>query len=346
MLEIDGAFGEGGGQILRTSLSLSCITGKPFRMFNIRAGRRTPGLRPQHLKSVEAAAAVCQAEVSGARVGATELTFQPRQVRAGTYRFDIGTAGATGLVVQTIFYPLSLADAPSTVTVTGGTHVAWAPCFHYLELQWLPFLRRLGFDASLAMARAGFYPSGGGEVKVQIRPVKAPQPLVLLDRGRLMQLTGISAFANLKRSVAERQRRQAESRLRAAGYAPNIRIVELHARDPNTMLLLLAEYEASTACYYALGARGKPAEKVADEAVDAFLRFEHTQGVFDEYLADQILLPLSLAAGTSRFRTPVVTAHLLTNWQVVRKFLPVQGEIAGPLGQEGEVVIEAHAPGL
>jgi RNA 3'-terminal phosphate cyclase (ATP) len=339
MIEIDGSFGEGGGQILRTSLSLSCLTGKPFRIYNIRAGRSNPGLRPQHLKSVEAAAAISQAEVEGARVGSTELIFRPRAIRAGNYRFDIGTAGATGLVIQTVLYPLSLAEGTSRVTVTGGTHVPWAPCYHYLELQWLPFLRRLGFNAEIQMRRAGFYPTGGGEVEVEIRPARQVQPLVLLDRGPLVRLKGISAFANLKRSVAERQQRQAERRLSSAGYAPEIRIIELRARNPNTVMLLFAEYEQSSACYYSLGARGKPAERVADEAVDAFLSFERTAGVFDEYLADQILLPLSLAPGQSRYRTPVVTQHLLTNWAVVQKFLPVKGEIVGEEGKEGEVKV-------
>jgi RNA 3'-terminal phosphate cyclase (ATP) len=344
MLEIDGSAGEGGGQILRSALALSVLTAQPFKIKNIRQNRPKPGLQPQHLKSVEAAGAICRARLSDIQLHSTQLTFEPGAAAAGDYHFDIGTAGAATLVLQTIFLPLSFAALPSQITITGGTHVPWSPCYDYLELQWLPFMKRLGFDGELQLVEAGFYPKGGGKIAAKIQPVKTVAPLQLTHRGELKKTLGISAYAHLRREVAERQMNQTLRMLKSRGISPNIEIKELRSRGVNTMMLLLGVFERSLCCYFALGARGKPAEKVAAEASESFMSFLVSGGVFDEYLADQLLLPLSLAAGVSQFITPKITQHLLTNADIIQKFLGAKISIDGKLGEEGRV--EIHGVGF
>ena len=340
MIQIDGSLGEGGGQVLRSSLTLSLLTKYDFRITNIRSGRSNPGLRAQHLKAVEAAASVGRAGVQGAELGSTALSFHPEAIHPGRYSLEISTAGAASLVLQTIFLPLALAGAGSTITITGGTHVNWSPSYHYLELQWLPFMRRIGFNADLKLQLAGFYPEGGGHMTAAIPPNSAISPLHITERGRLRQIRGISAIANLPRHIAERQREQVIRRLGDRFYLNDIRLVELPARFKGTMLLLLAEFEKSQACYFSLGEIGKPAERVADDAVDQMEEFLSTDGAIDQYLADQLLLPLALARGQSELRTSKITQHLLTNAEVIRQFLPVTINIAGRLGEAGLVSIE------
>lgn len=340
MIQIDGSAGEGGGQVLRSSLTLSVLTGQPVQLHHIRARRPKPGLAAQHLQAVEAAAAVSGATVRGAHVGSTTLTFEPGRIRAGDYHFDIGTAGATSLVLHTIFLPLSLANAPSQVSLRGGTHVPWSPAFHYLKMQWLPWMQAIGCDAGLDLTQAGFYPKGGGRIEATIRPAQPLQPLQLVARGPLQRIQGISGVANLPRSIAERQLQQAMQRLSGIDAPVEIELLEVPALGQGTFLLLLAECTAGQACYVGLGERGKPAERVADEAADPLVRWLRRDGAIDQYLADQLLLPLVLASGPSSLRTVAVTQHLLTNADVIRQFLPAKIEIDGALGQVGTVRIE------
>lgn len=356
MLELDGSQGEGGGQVLRSALTLSILTKTPMRIVNIRARRSKPGLMAQHLRAVDAAAAVSHAQVEGAFLGSSTLVFHPGEKRSGRYKFDIGTAGSTSLVLQTIFTPLSLADSASSVIITGGTHVPWAPCYHYLERQWLPFMQTIGFNARLNLSQAGFYPQGGGRIDVSIRPAEVIKPLRLESRRELLAIEGISAVANLDVSIAERQRRQAMHRL--LPFCPNtrIKIVQLASPGKGTMLFLLARFKTEPdkkginispqACYYALGERQKPAERVADEAVDALLEFLATDAVMDHYLADQLLLPLSFAGGVSRFRTSRITQHLLTNAEIIRLFTSTRILIDAEPGQPGwvEIIPPATSP--
>src|SRR5262245_35268775 len=217
MLEIDGSLGEGGGQILRTSLALSLLTAKPFHLFNVRAGRPRPGLQPQHLMSVRAAATVGRANLQEASIGSTELTFEPGEIRPGNYRFDIGTAGATGLVLHTVYLPLMLgAREPSELTLTGGTHVSTSPSFHFLDTTWRGYLEKMGFRLRLRMVRAGFYPRGGGQVEVHLQPCDEVRPLRIVERGEV-RITGFSAVAGLPENIARRQARRAVTRLRQTG---------------------------------------------------------------------------------------------------------------------------------
>jgi len=337
---IDGSYGEGGGQILRTSLALAALTGRELEIFNIRARRSKPGLRPQHLQGVKAAAAICAAEVRGAEIGSQSVRFVPGTVRPGDYRFNIGTAGSTSLVLHTIYLPLALAaDGPSAVTITGGTHVPMAPCFHYLDLQWRHFLERIGLSVSVRMKTAGYYPRGGGEITAAIKPAEHVNVLTISDRGKLVRIRGISSVTGLPMSIAERQKKQAEKRLASIDCPVEIDTLDLKGVAQGTMLLLLAEFEHSRACYYGLGARGKRAEAVADEAVEPMLRFIGGAAHIDEHLADQIILPLSTARGTSSFITTRVNSHLLTNAEVIRRFLPTKIDIEGELDQEGKITV-------
>jgi RNA 3'-terminal phosphate cyclase (ATP) len=289
---------------------------------------------------VTSAAEVCGARVSGAAVGAREVTFEPGPLRSGAFRFDVGTAGATSLVLQTLFFPLALAQAESAVTITGGTHVPWSPCYHYLEAQWLPVLRRIGFDADLRMAKAGFYPQGGGEINAKVRPQDTLKPFRIDSRGPLTSISGLSAIANLPLHIAERQRSRALERLRAKGLRAEIETVEMPSPGKGTMLLLLCRFENATSCHFSLGAIGKRAEKVADEACLEFFEFLSGEAAIEHHLADQLLIPLALAPGESFFSTNKVTQHLITNAAVVGKFLKVKIAIGGEIGSPGKVTVE------
>ena len=339
MISIDGSLGEGGGQVLRTALALSLLSGQDFQLINIRAKRKKPGLQAQHLEAVRAATAIAKAEVEGAALGSQSLIFRPNGIHPGRYHWEIGTAWATTLVFQTVYLPLSRLGAASNLVITGGTHVPWSPCYHYLAMQWLPFMQRIGLEISLSLEQAGFYPQGGGKISAVIRPIPNILPLTLTERGALVQIRGISAVANLDRKIAERQCNQVLRRLGAKYPLNDLRIVELPSRFKGTLLLLLVEFAQSSACYFGLGEIGKPAERVADEAIDALEEFLATDGAIDQFLADQLLLPLAFAEGCSRYRTSKVTQHLLTNAEVLKAFLPVKIEVAGEMGAAGMVTI-------
>lgn len=339
MLQIDGSMGEGGGQVLRSSLALSILTGQPAHLTNMRARRAKPGLQPQHLQAVRAAAAICGGHVRGAELHSQQLFFEPGDIHPGRYDFDIGTAGSAQLVLQTIFLPLARAKDSSQVSITGGTHVPNSPCYHYLERQWLPFLQACGFWARMEMKQAGFYPLGGGKVSAQIRKTSEIRPLTLMARGDLQRIRGITAIANLDEGIARRQKLQALRRLETICLDSKIETQVLPSVGKGTMLLLQAEFEHSTCCYFSLGALGKRAEQVADEAVLELETFLATDGAVDEHLADQLLLPLVFASGPSLLRTARVTQHLLTNAQVIQAFLPARIEIDGQEGQPGNITI-------
>ena len=345
MIEIDGSKGEGGGQILRSALTLSLLTGQAFRLENIRARRAKPGLMPKHLRAVQAAAQIGMAHVEGALPGSMSLTFEPGRIRPGHYLFDIGTAGATALVLQTVYLPLVFADRPSSVTVKGGTHVPFSPCFHYLDRHWRWFLAAAGINLSLEMERAGFYPPDGGIIHARIKPQARLKPLRFIERGRLLNIRGISGVANLDPGVAERQRDEALRRLAKRAEPCQIEIETLEAFSKGTVLLLLAEFEYSRACFFALGERGKRAEQVADEAVDALSEFLATDGALDPWITDQLMLPLALAHGESLLHTSRLTQHILTNADVIRNFLPVQIETEGMLGKPATVRIHGAGHG-
>ena len=344
MIEIDGSQGEGGGQILRSALALSVLTGKPFRMTNIRAKRSKPGLRPQHLESVRATAAICGGENEGAALGSLELRFEPGRVRAGDYRFEIQTAGSTGLLLHAVYLPLALAGDRSRVVLVGGTHVKWSPSYHFLEGQWAQCLSALGLNVRLELLRCGFYPEGGGEISVEIDPWTSPRPIDRVEPGKLIRVTGLSAAPNLPVSIARRQANAVGARLSRKRYKTDIKVVDLPSRNRGSFVALFASYEQGAAAYVELGEIGRPAEKVGDAAARAVADFDRSGAALDEHTADQLLLPLSLVLGESRFSTNRVTQHLLTNARVIRLFLEAQIAVQGDEGDEGVVHVRGAPP--
>lgn len=339
MIAIDGSQGEGGGQILRTALTLSTITGRPFRMEGIRARRPEPGLKAQHRTAVLAAARISGARVQGDGVGSRTLEFEPGPVEGGDWVLDVGTAGSTSLVLQTVALPLALARRPSTVRVTGGTHVPSSPSHDWLEAVWVPAVRRAGFRVSIARRRAGFHPRGGGEAEVRVEPSPDRVPLELLARSPAPRALRIrSLVGGLPRSIALRQRDAARAVLGSLGPVEE-QIEESPSFSPGTAVLVSADLEDGFGGGGALGARGKPAERVGEEAARAFLEFWGTGRAVDEHLADQLLIALALGGGPSRYTTARVTSHLRTNADVVRLFLPVPIGIAGTTGGPGLVTV-------
>jgi RNA 3'-terminal phosphate cyclase (ATP) len=338
-IELDGSMGEGGGQILRTSLALSLLTGEPFHLRNVRAGRDKPGLQPQHLMSVRAASTIGKAQTRGAARGSTDLVFEPGPIAPGTYRFDIGTAGAIGLVLHTIYLPLALAGAtPSEVTLIGGTHVRTSPCFHFLDITWRNYLAACDLDVSLKMLRPGFYPRGGGEVQVLIQPCAGVRNLTLQEHGPL-QATGFSAAAGLPDSIARRQARRARFRLEQHDIEVDLE-EQTWEGGPGTVIGIELNTTPAPTFFFAIGERSKPAERVADDAADAVLAYlAASPNLVDAHSADQLVLPLALAKGPSEYRVAEVTRHLTTNIAVIHRFLDRKIECEGTEGSPGVVRI-------
>ncbi|MCL2344873.1 MAG: RNA 3'-terminal phosphate cyclase [Desulfobulbus sp.] len=318
-LELDGSRGEGGGQILRTALSLSMITGTPFVIERIRAGRKKPGLLRQHLTAIQAAQAVCGAAVEGAALGSPSVRFKPGPIRAGDYRHAIGSAGSCTLVLQTVLPALWFADGPSTLRITGGTHNPSAPPADFLIRSWQPLLRRMGVTLAIELLRHGFYPAGGGELLARTEPVHDWQPLRLEARGELCRQSAIGIVAGVPAEVAKREMQRAASQLGPLDEA--LRVLPSN-EGPGNALLIVLEYPEVVEVLSAYGERGLPAEAVADRAVSEARRYRDSGAAVGEHLADQLLLPMALA-GQGSFTTPALSSHLKTNCEIIEKFLPV-----------------------
>lgn len=334
MVRLDGSQGEGGGQILRSALTLSLLTGQPFQIEKIRANRDKPGLRPQHLTAVNAAASLCGAVVSGLSVGSREVVFRPEPYEPKDLTIDIGTAGATSLVLHTLFLPIALKAAqPVRLVLVGGTFNDKAPSYPFLESTWGPLLARIGLPVGLSMPRAGFYPQGGGRLEAWIEPSR-PHAVQMPQRGPLKTIRGEAGVLNLTRgSIPERMRDRALERLAERGLHADIPLKSWSGRGQGAALTLSAESEnVPPATFVSLGARGKPAEQVADEAVDEILTYLDHPGAIDPHSADQLLLPLALAEGPSSYSVTEVTDHLLTNALTIRAFLDREIRIHKPSG--------------
>jgi RNA 3'-terminal phosphate cyclase (ATP) len=327
MLKLDGSQGEGGGQILRSALSLAVIAGRAVRIENLRANRKKPGLAAQHLTSVRAAAMLCDAEVTGAELGSETLQFIPRKkVHAGDYYLDVaqaregGSAGAVMLVLQTLLLPLALATGGSTVILRGGTHVDMSPSYDYVHDVWLPTLSRMGVRTGLSLARSGWYPVGRGEVRLRVAGSAALRPLRLEHRGLLRKVTGRALAANLPAHICERMAAHAHDLLEHAGMTADLEAAVLKAACPGAGLYLTAHYQNSLAGFGAQGKRGKPTEQVAEEACAALLHHHQSGAALEQHLADQLILPASLCRGESIFSVERITTHLVTNAWVVESF--------------------------
>jgi RNA 3'-terminal phosphate cyclase (ATP) len=357
LIEIDGSYGEGGGQILRTALALSVLTGKPARIANIRARRKNPGLAPQHLTGVLAAAAVGGAEVRGAQIGSTEITFTPRPgaVERGSYEFDVaeaargGSAGSVTLILQTILLPLAFSGRHIEIKVKGGTHVAWSPPFDYFSDVFLAVLSRMGLDAGCSLDAWGFYPVGGGEATVRIGAVRGSggpsaartfEALRLTERGTLIEVSGRAVVSNLPKEIADRMARRAADVLGEKNFDADIRPLRVGGRSTGAGLFFTARYEHALAGFSALGKKGLPAERVALEACRELFAFNKTGAAVDRRLADQLVLPMALARGRSEMTVESVTPHLLTNVHVIRRFVEAAIEVEGAEGEPGRVVVE------
>lgn len=348
MITIDGSQGEGGGQVLRSSLALSVLTGTPIRIENIRARRSKPGLQPQHNMCVKAAGAISGAIYKGAAVGSSTLYFEPKEVRSGPYHFSIGTAGATSLVLHTVYLPLALrGNSASEITIEGGTHVPMSPCFHFLETTWAAYLRKLGIDVKVEMVRPGFYPRGGGQIRAVIQPCREVQPLHLTSCPELTTASGFSAVAGeLPEAIAKRQARRLAERLKREGIESNIRIEEWEAANrfasPGTVAAASFLQAPVPPLFFAIGERGKPAESVADDAADEAIRFREAKCPVDPHSADQLILPLAFAPGASEFRTTEITRHLTTHVGILKLFLDREITLEGSEGEPGTLKIQAE----
>jgi RNA 3'-terminal phosphate cyclase (ATP) len=338
MIVIDGSFGEGGGQVLRTSLTLAMLTGRAVQIERIRAGRSKPGLSAQHLTAVRAAAAICDATITGDEMGSQWLEFRPGgPPRAGDYTFDVaqvrrgGSAGAVSLVLQTVLLPLAVASGPSRVVLRGGTHVPWSPPFFYLSEVYLPTLARLGLQVTLELRRWGFYPAGGGEVVAQMEGgAEGVRPVSLTERGPLRRVWGVAVVSNLPAHIPQRMANRARNLLAEEGLVADLQAQRVRANGPGAGIFLFIEHEHGVrAGFTAYGRKGLPAERVAEAAFRDLLKHRGGGAPVDMYLADQLIMPLAVAEGVSHFTACRVTEHLRTNAWVVEQFSQARFELRG-----------------
>lgn len=333
LIQIDGSYGEGGGQVLRTALALSTLTGQPMAIDRIRAGRRRPGLRPQHLAALRALAAVCKAEVSGDALDSQQVTFRPTcHPQGGDYCFDVrdaaqgGSAGSVTLIAQAILLPLAFAGQPSRVTLRGGTHVSWSPPYHYLQDVFVPCAARMDLSLGVSLNAWGWYPAGGGEICLSVSPVGTTlEAQVLQQRGEFVDLGGVAAVTNLPAHIPQRMANRANNLLRAAGLEGKIQPLRARGTAAGAGIFVYAQYTNGRAGFSALGRRGVPSEKVAEEVCRALLDFHRTGNApVDPFLCDQLILPLALAQGESILRTSQLTEHARTVLHIVQQFLDIR----------------------
>jgi RNA 3'-terminal phosphate cyclase (ATP) len=319
LITIDGSLGEGGGQVLRSALTLSLITGCPLRMINIRAKRSKPGLMRQHLTAVQAAATIGAAEVDGAAAGSQSLLFQPQTVKGGDYRFAIGTAGSCTLVLQTVLPALLATGVEARLQLSGGTHNPMAPPADFLQLAYLPLLRQMGADIEMSLSRYGFYPAGGGELELQLAAGNPLQPLYLFERGALQRASAEALIASLPAQIGERE---LETLSRTLSWDPS----QLHLRGisnsqgPGNALVAKLEYEHVTEVFTTFGEKRVSAEKVAGKLCRQIKAYQKNNAPVGPHLADQLLLPLAIAGG--EFVTGKPTQHTLTNMETINAFMP------------------------
>lgn len=342
-LVIDGSHGEGGGQILRSALGLAAITGRRVTVENIRARRKRPGLAAQHLAAVRALAEICDARLEGDSLDSVRLDFEPRsRPRAGRYRFDIGaereggSAGSVALVLQAVAPVLAHADGESEVQLIGGTHVIFSPSYDYARDVWLPAFNEMGLMAELQLARWGWYPAGQGEVHLRMSALAGGvfRPLQRVRRGHLNGVWGRSVVTRLPVTVASRMANRVGAVLAGEGITADIALETVASVSVGAGVFFTAQYEFARAGFTGLGARGKPAELVAEEAARAFLAFHRSAAAVDRHLGDQLIVPAALAGAPSRFQVEEVSDHLTTSAWLVERFavarVGISGEPHGP----------------
>lgn len=326
MIELDGAAGEGGGQVLRSALTLSMITGQPFRIVNIRANRSKPGLMRQHLVAVQAAAAISGATVTGGELGSRALTFVPKAVKAGDYQFAINSAGSCTLVLQTLLPALLFAEGPSTIRISGGTHNPMAPPIEFLQRAYCPLLEQMGAQVAMQRVRAGFYPAGGGLVTASVMPCARLTPIDLIERGERRDGYAEAIVAGVPGDVGQRE-------LACIGAGMGWGAAQLHMRGlpadqgPGNVLLITLAYEHVSEVVIAFGEKSVRAESVAKSALHEARDYIASGAAVGEHLADQLMLPLALAGGGS-FTAATISTHARTQAEVIARFLPVRLEMS------------------
>lgn len=340
MIEIDGSYGEGGGQILRTSIALSAVLHEPVRIFNVRIKRPKPGLAQQHLTGIKAMQKITNAEVGGAEVGSTEVKFSPRAIEPGKYVINVGTAGSISLVLQTLLLPCAFAKDAIELKITGGTDVAWSPSMDYVRHIFYQIVAKMGYRVKIEVLKRGYYPRGNGEVVAKVFPVEKFKSLQLVDGGNLIKIKGIAHSSNLPCHIVEREIKAAKS---ALGRECEIAGECSKYFSTGTGITLWAEYESSVLGGSAIGEIGKPAEKVGEEAARMLLEEMQSNATLDSHMGDQIIPYIALAEGESEIAVSRLTNHLKTNIYIVEKILGSRFEISE---REGKHYISVEGVGF
>lgn len=326
MIEIDGSEGEGGGQMVRSSLALALLTGRSFTIENVRGKRKKPGLMRQHLTALNAAVEIGQAKVTGAEIGSQRITFEPKNIQYGDFNFKISSAGSITLVLQTVLPALMLGDTPSRLTLSGGTHNMMAPPFDFLERSFIPQLEKMGPKIDVTLSTYGFYPAGGGAFTVDVTPVKSLDSLSLNRRGKLLKRRVTGIVSAISAGIA---RRETSRLIRKLNWDQvDERHIEVdHPRGPGNILFAELEYENLTVMFSGFGRMGVSAEKVADGVARDIRKYLKTDAPVEPYLADQLILPMAIGAhfggNPSQFRTGPLTQHAQTQINIIKKFLDV-----------------------
>ncbi|MEW5723060.1 MAG: RNA 3'-terminal phosphate cyclase [Thermodesulfobacteriota bacterium] len=336
LVHIDGSWGEGGGQVLRSALALSLVTGQPFHLVNIRAGRNKPGLGRQHLTCVAAASQVGQARVQGDRIGSLELFFTPQGIYPGSYCFSVGTAGSCTLVLQAVLPPLLLAERPTVLVLEGGTHNPQAPPFEFLQRSFIPIISKMGPIINVKLERYGFFPAGGGKIVADITPTPTLDRIEITRRGEIKSVKALVLLSRLPRHIGQREVKTVAELL---GWPPESLVVEeVHGSSgPGNVVMLEVESENVTEVFTGFGMKGVPAEKVAQEAAEEAKQYLDSAAAVGRRLADQLLLPLALSGG-GRFTTLPLSLHSQTNIEIIKEFLPV--EITTTDRSDGTIEVE------
>jgi RNA 3'-terminal phosphate cyclase (ATP) len=350
MIEVDGSMLEGGGQILRMSVALSAVLGVPVRVFNIRAKRSDPGLKAQHITAIKAVASLVNAEVEGLKLGSMEIKFNPKSIGGGSYRFDIGTAGSTTLVLQSLLPAAMFAKSRVNVEIIGGTDNPLAPPVDYIINVLKPILSKAGYNFNIQVLRRGFYPRGGGIVRAYMEPVTSLKPIKLEDQGSIKLIKGISYSSRLPEHIANRMANSASKILKSHGFDVDIELEILQSNHPKCALSpgcgIVLWAETSTGCIIgsdSLGEIGKPAEKVGEEAATKLLDEIRGGGTVDSHAADQLIVYMMLAKGESIIKTSNLSMHTLTCIELSKKFLP---EVSFEVIEGKPVIIKCRSVGF
>ena len=350
MIEIPGDLLEGGGQIVRTALALSALTGQPVSITKIREKRPNPGLQPQHFIAAKALAAICKAETSGLSVGSRQVSFIPHERVGGHFTLDVGTAGSIPLILQALMPAAAYAPTPTSFELTGGTDVRWSPAVDYIQLVQLPLLNRMGYEVQIQVHRRGHYPKGGGRVNVNIKPPGTLKAVRWVERGELTGISGVSHCVRLPSHVAQRQANAAKERLKAGGFGNVDIAVETYPPNqdphvaPGSGITLIAKF-AGDAILGAdsLGEKGKPAESVGEEAAMKLLQEIASGAPVDKHMGDIIIPYITVADGISELQVSEITQHTMTNIKVAELLTPVKFTVEGELHRPGKISVAGMA---